>query len=535
MAEAEERVRSIDPGELLRSALEKIVFFECRVDQLEAELAAARGAAERARGDGAEARRREIEAAQALAAEKGGREAAEAQAAELGERVRLLEAERERLLGGLVERARVAGAPGADGAAAEEGGADLAGFIAELRAEIEALRAWRAAAEAQGVRVDAPAWPLPLGLRSRPAEPVATVANRFEAAGRVGLAAGDAARLAALLTTRSDRVLYERAMEEIAAPRADTRLRAIRTLEALGSKAAAPLLAAALGREPEAPVRVAILGALARFKEPFAAGLAERSLGDRAPEVRVAALDALAAVAEGTCGAHLARALAGDASPLVRRRAALLLGFAAGERAEAALAAAVGDADRGVARAAAVSLSARPSAGAQGALARALEHGEPSVRRAAAEAIGRFTGEAVDADAPAAERRKASRRIAERLAAMSGEEIRERVLEGTARATAALAPLPPEHVTLSPRAARGEGRGEARQPAAASRAAVATLDAPASPTPLDAAVLGELRASLRGLTEADLVRALGDGASPALRALAARGAAVLRGARWFTN
>src|SRR5512147_996622 len=123
----------VDPEGILRSALEKIVFFECRVSQLESELAAARTTAERARGDAAEARRRETELAQAIAAERGTRTDAERRADDLAERVGLLESERERLLGGLVERARVGGASGADGTPGpEEGGADLAGFIAEL-------------------------------------------------------------------------------------------------------------------------------------------------------------------------------------------------------------------------------------------------------------------------------------------------------------------------------------------------------------------------------------------------------------------
>ena len=51
---------TIDPEGLLRSALEKIVFFECRVSQLESELAAARTTAERARGDAAQAHRQGV-------------------------------------------------------------------------------------------------------------------------------------------------------------------------------------------------------------------------------------------------------------------------------------------------------------------------------------------------------------------------------------------------------------------------------------------------------------------------------------------
>src|SRR5512144_360805 len=146
-----------DPQGLLRSALEKIVFFECRVSQLESELTAARAAAERARGDAARAERRAVELEQALAADRAGRADAERRAEDTGERVRLLEAERERLLGGLVDRARVSGAAEADAGDAEEGSADLAGFIAELRAEIDALRTFKAQAEAAGFRSEAAA------------------------------------------------------------------------------------------------------------------------------------------------------------------------------------------------------------------------------------------------------------------------------------------------------------------------------------------------------------------------------------------
>ncbi|HVI96218.1 MAG TPA: HEAT repeat domain-containing protein, partial [Anaeromyxobacter sp.] len=342
-----EGAKTVDPEEFLRSALEKIVFFECRVSQLESELAAARAVAERARGDAAQARQRETELEQALAGERGARVEADDRAAELQERVRLLEAERERLLGGLVERARVSGAPGADGAPGpEEGGADLAGFIAELRAEIEALRTWKAEAIAGGAaKGDAPAaaptpTPVPGSVVVPRHESVAAVAGRFANGGRVGLTARDTDQMKTLLVTRADRALYERSMDDLSDADTGRRLRAVRALEALGSKAAAPLLAAALGREPDAEVKGALLSALARFKEPFAADLATRALEDARPSVRVAALEALAAVAAGAAEERLTAALS-DESPLVRRRAALLLGFTKGDRVDDALAVAL--------------------------------------------------------------------------------------------------------------------------------------------------------------------------------------------------
>jgi HEAT repeat protein len=541
-----------DPEGLLRSALEKIVFFECRVAQLESELAAAKSAAERARGEAAGVRRREVELVQALAGEKGARAEAERRATEGEDRVRLLEAERERLLGGLVERARLEGAPGSSGAPApDEGQADLAGFIAELRAEIESLRAFRAAAVAAGYGEGAS---ISERKAPEPAVSVAELGGRFDAAGRVGVSEGDRAHLAELLATRADRALYERSMGDLSAADAGKRLRAVRALEALGSRAAAPLLAAALGREAEAEVKGALLAALARFKEPFAAELADRELADPRPAVRVAALEALATVGDGRAPERLAAALA-DASPVVRRRAALLLGFTAGERAVEALAVALCDQDRGVARAAAAALSGRPSARAQAALARGLEHPDLSVRRAAATALGRLAGEEVDADGTASARRASSRRIAERLASMDAEELRAAVLRSaeTARATA-------ERVMAA--TARGAGKVENRVPvgtsstststttstttttttkaaAPAIRTAVAVVDAPA-PAPgaqdLEPRVVAELRAALRGATEAHLSSILGAPAArveAALAALGARGAVERRGTRWF--
>ncbi|HSN92674.1 MAG TPA: PBS lyase, partial [Anaeromyxobacteraceae bacterium] len=248
----------VDPEELLRGALEKIVFFECRVGQLESELSAAVQAAERARADASAARRREVELARALEEEKGARAEARTGEGELAERVRLLEAERERLLSGLVDRARVEGAPAAGEGGDGEGQADLAGFISELRGEIERLRAARPAeaAGAEGAGSGVPAPP----RRSAP-EAVGRIAERLRDAGRVGLTARDADRMKDLLPTRSDRVLYERSMEQLGSSDPAERLRAVRSLEALGSKASAPLLAAAVGREPDAAVKAALLGA----------------------------------------------------------------------------------------------------------------------------------------------------------------------------------------------------------------------------------------------------------------------------------
>ena len=564
------REGSIDPGELLRSALEKIVFFECRVAQLDAELTAARQVAERARADAAVARTHEAEASRALAAEREARAGLALREVELSERVRLLEAERERLLSGLVERARLGGAAGADGAPGpEEGGAELASFIAELRAELESLRAWKEAVlAAQGgpsaathatflaeaaasgaARGAARPEGAPAAPRSAAGATLDELAGAFRAGGRTGVGAVETAQLKAFLTTHADLVLWERAMADLSAADPADRLRAIAHLEALGARAAAPLLAAALGREPEAGVKVELLKALARFEEPFAADLAARELGDARPEVRAAALTALATLAEGGVEPRLVAALS-DPSPLVRRRAAVLLNACRGPLADEALVAALRDPDAGVARAAAVALTGRQ--GEQ--VRRALLRHETGPR---ARAQGRTAGldEAVrDAPGPAA------LRVAERLAQAEAQVATPSPAQSPARAQAATvqaeapAQVPvtvqvsvPVQAPVAPRAPTFTSAGAAPRVNGAARAAVAVLEVAPAPaaagTPggpsdaaFDEAVVLEVRGALRGRTAAELTVALD--AAPArveaaLAGLHARGALTRRGDRWW--
>jgi hypothetical protein len=565
--------------ELLRSALEKIVFFECRVAGLENELESARNNAVRAREEAGAARRREAALETTAAQARGERAAAAAQNAELGERVRLLETERERFLSGMVERAHLAGAPAGEGEAAGSED-DLAGFISELRAEIEVLRSWKRAAEAAGVKVDegASAPATPPAREATPAVPA--LATRFEAAGRIGVSR-EQARSLPTFTTRSERVLYEVSLDDLGATDPGARRRAADGLRVLGSRNAAPLVAAALGREEDAEVKAALLAALGALAEPSAADLALRELSDARPAVRAAALEAASALAKERAAPQLAAAL-GDHSPLVRRRAAVLLGFTAGDTAEDALVAALSDRDPGVARTAAVALSGRPSARAQGALARALEHPEPEVRRAAARAVGRWSGEAVDTSAPEPERRWAARRIAEKLLAVDGAELRRAVMRVpaavslTARGSSLRASGPEAQARAVPSSSdadgqpvsspshKGEGRGEAREtsrPFAASaplptpvpaggardiavaaagamlRAAVAVAASDPDPA-LGSAALAEVRASLRGSSADELAAVLArDRATveASLRALVAQGRLVVRGPRFFMS
>ncbi|HEX7487319.1 MAG TPA: hypothetical protein VF341_00305, partial [Anaeromyxobacteraceae bacterium] len=322
------------PEELLRSALEKVIFFECRVASLEHELEGARTAAARSREEAGAARRRETELEQAAAQLRGSQATAAAHIAELVERVRLLEAERERFLSGMVESARVAGAPAdVDGDAGNA--SELAGFISELRAEIEELRAFkqnalavgftgsvtapsahpeRSEAGSKGERPLTPALtpcgrqaslspaggeggriatpiPTPIPTTTRVATPaVEAIAARMERSGRITVTREDARTLPSF-PTRSERALYETCLDDLAARDPAARRRAADGLRALGSRNAAPLLAAALGREADGDVKVSLLAALGALAESNAADLALRELSDPRPGVRAAALD----------------------------------------------------------------------------------------------------------------------------------------------------------------------------------------------------------------------------------------------------
>jgi len=570
-------VSSGNPEDLLRSALEKIVFFECRVSQLEGELEAARALAAREKESSAAARSRETEVESQLSRARSETVALRSTASELTERVRLLEAERGKLLAGMVEQARLSSAP--DGTT-EADGPDLAGFIAELRAEIERLQRWKAAAEKAGVALSEGGDGGRALDRLRDSAPstVPDVAARFEKEGRLGVESADAARLQSALGTRAERSLYASSLDDLASPEADRRRRAADCLKAMGTKAAAPLVAAAVGRERQPEVKAALLSTLAALREPSAAEIALRECRDPSPVVRAAALEATASLRPDRAGAALMSALA-DQSPLVRRRAVLLLGFAPGREAEEALAGALSDRDPGVARAAAMALSGRPSSHAQEALARALDHREAAVRRTAAQAVSRWAGEPLDASAPSGERRRAARRIAEKLATVDAGALREAVVAaavvpvrasaraagaglvspGTRRQVPAGRPaigtegevpepistvaasacqtvsptlaatpaaIPPPTVALTP----------TRAALAQARTAVAVADTAAVAGSIEESIVTEVRAALRGRSAEDLFRLIA--AEPAaveaaLAALVARGTLARRGTRFF--
>jgi hypothetical protein len=347
--------RDTQPGshELLRAALEKIVFFEWRVSELAAELTAAQSRCasaelERARADD-EARAAQDRAKVArrqlaeLEAERSRLSALLSQPARATTDLRALEleraraarmqleldearrelsrsrAERERWLQQLTDQARNG----------EEEPAALAQFISELRGEIIALRARQEQCDELLAKAGVAPPPLENAPPSPPAprrepEPVED-ARLMYAEGRLAtpaLTAHFALPLDAKMGVAA-RALAEQCLRNLVSNDSSRREQAARHLAAVPLASAAPALAATLGTEREAKARAQLAKALAACGGEGAADLIAQLQNAAEPSlVRLAALEALAAIpARARAALDVA---AQDPAPAVRRRAAAL-------------------------------------------------------------------------------------------------------------------------------------------------------------------------------------------------------------------
>jgi hypothetical protein len=372
-----ENSASPTPADLLRAALEKIVFFEWRLSELASELSAAQtrsaaSEAARARAEeataSAEQRARsarmqtaELESERArmaallarpshgtadtaaLEAERTRAAALQASLDEANRELARAASERERWLSEMVAQARSSG----------EAPAALAQFISELRSEIIALRAHKAEADrlltAAGVAPPMLEEVAPAPKPEREPDAVEE-ARKLWAEGRLGsgngLAAAGDVRLSApnpepAATTHfarpssaptappqprpgtAARALADQCLRNLSARDPSRREQAARHLIALPLPAAAPALANALGIERDSKARAQIAKALLACGGE---GAADIVIGLQAttepPLVRMAAAEALSAVPSRAREAL--QTAASDPAPAVRRRAAAL-------------------------------------------------------------------------------------------------------------------------------------------------------------------------------------------------------------------
>ena len=352
MAEREIKAPQPGPAELLRAALEKIVFFEWRVAELASELAAAHArcaSAEQERSAAEEQVQAALDSARAarlqlasIEAERGrlaallmqparalpDRSAIEAEQhraarleAELEEARRQLgrqSEERQRWLDEMVAQTR------------DRGGepAALAQFISELRGEIISLRARLEKSDAilRAAGLTPPASDPPAAPAALPKEPEPVRdARALLAQGRLSipLEIPEGALANGTDMGTAGQALAEQCLRSLHSDSPSRRAQAARHLTQAPFRAAAPAIAAALGQERDPKARAQLCRALAACGGETAADLlAQLQSSSEPPLVRLAALDALA-----TIPGHLRPALevaSRDGAAAVRRRAAAL-------------------------------------------------------------------------------------------------------------------------------------------------------------------------------------------------------------------
>lgn len=467
------------PESLLKSALEKIVYFEARSQQLENDLTAVRSESDRLRNDVAQAAQREIELRRCVAELEVRATRAHAEREESARVVEALRRERAELIGKMLDASRIHKSDEVP----DPDSFDLARFISELRGELmHRHQIPQSAIEA----------PPPAPAPSVPSV-VTTLAHELKAQGRLdvpaqALASGQA------FAGRTEETLFGFSVRELSAPDTQARIRAAERLKALGHPAAAPALATALHAETDPTVQVALLASFAHFAKVQGVPVVAPLLSSAFPDVRISALKALLTLDPTQAGPHLTAAM-NDPDRAVRRRASLLALSLTGEAALTLGQKAIHDSDVQVRSLAALVLGASGAEAARPWLFRAMRDPEEKVRRAAAESLSKLLGRDVST--------------------VVGLEDAPR-----ARAVRQLAHLPNAPVAASSRTAR-------------TAVAVAVVEQREVVTEqLCSAVLVELRSAIRGRTLEQLNHQFTH-AEDVCRVLEGRGQVVRRGAKYF--
>jgi HEAT repeat protein len=544
---------------LLRSALEKIVYFEARSEQLQGDATTLRAEADQLRADLAAAAHREVELRRRVAELEVELGRAHRERAEVGRVLDAMRAERGALMGKVLEAARIQGSAGDSGP-----DFDLAGFIAALRSEALALR--RPGEGVPSPMDDPPArstgaviaelspeLPLEVGVVAPPSPTASTplasstvvhVSMPGVAVTREGERLLEQGRLGVPPTPRyGEESLFGFSVRELSSPDPAARCRAAERLRTLGDRAAAPALAAALHAEHDGAVLVAFLDAFRGLATREGAAVVVPLLGASAPTVRIAALRAVTTLDPDSAASHLARA-AHDVEPLVRRRAALLAVSLGPERMLELEREVANDPDPEVRRLAVLAAGAAGGDGARSRLLSALDDSDLGVRRAAARSLARLLGFEVGhvPELSDEERRREIRRLSTlELAPLAA---RARALESRAALQAAalladedaappqadgvFAPAPDVPIDSEPLPApaepgRSESTGRVPRMIHADEA-------------LCVQITHELQGAMRGRTVLDLADQLGVTGERVVEAaalLTARGQVVRRGAKLF--
>ena len=440
---------------LLKSALEKIVYFEARTAQLQRDAAVAEAETERHRRELKLASARELELRTQLTELEMRVKAIESERDELATMNAALRSERQELMTSMLDTANIQ--------SAGEEPLDLARFISQLREEVLSVRTGQV-----------PAPKPPEAVRS--SATLATAAHMQES-GRLAVPGSESRQ------TRGDDTFFDCSVRELKAQRPETRISAAQRLAALGDRVAAPSIAATLQHEDEPAVQVAMLASYAALSGRDGVSVASPFLAAASAEVRIEALKAVIKLDPANAAPYLASALC-DADRSVRRRAALFALSLEGEEALRLGKVGLADADAEVRAVAVLVLGASRTLGAKELLLEALQDRDEKVRVGASRALERIVGRDLGTvlSLSPAERRRRVRRV-----------LREE----------------PPVQEAKPRSS-------------------VSADA-------KAAIISELRASLRGRTVEDLTTVVGETAELACAELVREGVARRRGLRYFVR
>ncbi|MFL5319330.1 MAG: HEAT repeat domain-containing protein [Myxococcaceae bacterium] len=558
------------PDALLKSALEKIVYFEARAGSLSNDLAQSRAEIDRLKAELASASQREIEVRRELAERQVRLGRSHSEKEELGRINEALRQERAALIGKMLEASRIF-----EAGTAEENPFDLASFISDLRSEVLGRSSEPiafAAASSAPVSIHVHAREHEPRFAAAPPSAAVTHAVRLAAQGRLAVTTEEVLALsgAQSFPGRSEETLFGFSIRELSAPDPSARVRAAERLKALQHPASAAPIATALHAETDERVQVALMDAFATVAKEEGVAIIKPLLAAYSPDVRVTALKTLMKLSPSSAAPQLSAAMK-DPDRAVRRRASLLALGLSGDAALALGEQAIADADADVRALGALVLAASSGEKARQLLVRALRDSDVKVRKAAAQSMSRIVGEDVSAvvTLDEAQRRREIRRISglpsrpsafversassvERMsAAPASVQVRASSSEGHGAALssrdverAAAPTVSSRDVERAAAPAVSSARDVERSAAPAVSAARTFECAPAPPIPapiiseaLCSQLVIEVRSAIRGRTLAELSRAVSVDeavASEACDLLVARGALVRRGLKFFT-
>jgi len=486
------------PELLLKSALEKIVYFEARQEQLLADSKRAKAESETLRQQLEYARKCEMESSKTLAEMQTRLRHMQAEKDQALKKVETLRKERAEWIEKILEAAQIQTPQDTP-----HDTFDLSQFIALLRGEVLSLK--------NNLNPSAPAL-TPSAEENSPPLSAEDFGSRFAAQGRLDVSPEEQKTLQANEKPLDNHVL-EFGIRELSSQDPGLRLRTALRLKSLGRPSAAPALGQAIHAETNPEVLAALIDAFSSFAKTEGLPLVAPHADSPHPKLRLAAIKALIRMDAHAAMPQLLAALE-DTDANVRRRATLWLAGLSPEESLRLGSIALEDFNPDVRAVAVYVLSISQLQAAQPKLLQALQDSNLKVRNAAAKALSQ-SSQTDWSSLPALEQ-------AQRQRALRRLKYPHSTLPAVPTLPAPAPPCPPM-----------------AQPAPTPPVETPPLAPPILPQnheALSAELLSALRSSLRGKTQeelASLIQASPQNLAASLLALELQGQVIRRGQKYF--